>query len=250
MAGLGDQSALMLSSVAGELTTPWLAATVRAPSRCSRSACCSSGRRHSSLVVVRRPCRDRGRVPRARAGLRDHRCRRWCDDRIAHPAGTDGERGWRSPVSLPGVPAMVALPLGLMLAGRIGYRAGLRHRRSGRHRCGGGHSRPSQWHRHDREAADQRVVKSALRSGALMRPSLVFMTTAMAAGYCGDVPSTCGRRMASRSARRHSCCWCNPPRRRLARVGAGRYGDRHGAGRSRRPRRRWPRGLGVLDAWR
>ncbi len=123
-----------------------------------------------------------------------------------------------------GVPGMIALPLGVLLAGRIGYPMVF---------AIGGVAAvaavaaipglPSGTSGFGRKAS----VRSGLRSGALMHPTIVFMVTAMGAGIVVTfIP------LAAPSGSRSAVplvLLVQPAASTIARLVAGRYGDRHGS---------------------
>ena len=215
-------SALMLTSVAGELTTPWIAA------RFGHRAVLAIGllllgAPAFALVVSAGPavivavCLVRG------LGFGITVVAGGAMTASLIPPERRGE-GLALTGVVAGVPAMVALPLGLMLAGRIGYAPVFA--------IGGAAAiaavaaipgLPG-----TATTAKQRIsVASGLRSGALIRPSLVFMTTAMAAGIVVTfLPLAVPKASRSLVA---LVLLVQPAASTLARVGAGRYGDRHGA---------------------
>ncbi|MET7569774.1 MFS transporter [Streptomyces sp. NPDC005492] len=128
-----------------------------------------------------------------------------------------------------GVPSLVALPLGLWLAGRVGY---------GPVAVAGGLAAlaaivfvlglPNGADRADRSKQPLGVVRG-LRTGALLRPVVVFAATATAAGIVVTflplaVPSASAGVVAV-------ALFVQPAASTLTRWLAGRYGDRHGSDR-------------------
>ena len=127
--GVGDR-ALTFTSVAG--SSRHLARREIWRSRASsRSASSFSERRLSSWSSPPARLLIMAVSLRTRPGLRDHRCRRWRPDRLALPLERRGE-GLAITGVVAGVPAMMALPLGVVLAGPDPAPAGFRDRRRGR----------------------------------------------------------------------------------------------------------------------
>ena len=169
-------SALMLTSVAGELTTPWVAArfgyrTVLATGLFLLGAPAFGLMVAAGPAVIVAVCLVRG------LGFGITVVAGGALTASLIPPERRGE-GLALTGVVAGVPAMVALPLGVVLAGSIGYAPvfaiggaaavvavaaipGLPCTATTRKRPG---------------------VAAGLRTGALIRPALIFMTTAMAAG--------------------------------------------------------------------
>jgi MFS family permease len=125
-----------------------------------------------------------------------------------------------------GVPSLIALPLGLWLAGRVGY---------GPVAVAGGVAAlaviVSVLGLPDRQARSARPVGvvRGLRTGALLRPVLVFAATATAAGIVVTflplaVPSASAGAVAV-------ALFVQPAASTVTRWLAGRHGDRHGSAR-------------------
>lgn len=125
-----------------------------------------------------------------------------------------------------GLPAVVALPLGVWLAGHAGYPvvfvAGAVASLAGLAAVFGLPGR--------RPTAERPLgVMAGLRTPALMRPAVVFSTTAMAAGVIVTfLPLAVGRGSASLAA---VALLVQPTASTFTRWWAGRHGDRHGAAR-------------------
>jgi len=125
-----------------------------------------------------------------------------------------------------GVPAVVALPLGVWLVGRVGYPvvfvAGAVTALAGLAAVRGLPGR--------RPEPEQPLgVLAGLRTPALLRPALVFSTTAMAAGVVVTfLPIAVGHSSANLVA---VALLVQPAASTLTRWCAGRFGDRHGAAR-------------------
>jgi MFS family permease len=148
-----------------------------------------------------------------------------------------------------GVPAIVALPLGVGLVGHFGYTvvfvagaaaalAGLAAapglpRFPGDHHRQGDHGKHGQHDQHGeggraRPAAPLGVV-AGLRTPALLRPALAFATSAMTAGVVVTfLPVTAA---ASAGGVAALALLVQASTSTLTRWWAGRHGDRHGAGR-------------------
>ncbi|WP_149261482.1 MFS transporter [Actinomadura sp. K4S16] len=129
-----------------------------------------------------------------------------------------------------GVPSLLALPLGVWLAGRVGYTPvfvagaaaslaalavlpGLPRRITGPPTTSSEPERPF-------------GIAAGLRSAALLRPAVAFASTAMAAGILVTfLPDAVPAGIAA------AALFVQPASTTLARLWAGRVGDRHGAGR-------------------
>jgi predicted MFS family arabinose efflux permease len=125
-----------------------------------------------------------------------------------------------------GVPAVVALPLGVWLVGRVGYPvvfvAGALTALAGLAAVRGLPGR--------RPEPEQPLgVLAGLRTPALLRPALAFSTTAMAAGVVVTfLPIAVGHSSGNLVA---VALLVQPAASTLTRWLAGRFGDRHGAAR-------------------
>jgi predicted MFS family arabinose efflux permease len=123
-----------------------------------------------------------------------------------------------------GVPSLVSLPLGVWLAGRVGYPvvfvAGGLASLAGLAAIRG---LPGRRPRPERELG----VLAGLRTAALVRPAIVFSTTAMAASVVVTfLPIALGHATGSLGA---VALLVQPAASTLSRWWAGRHGDRHGA---------------------
>ena len=125
-----------------------------------------------------------------------------------------------------GVPSLIALPLGVWLAGNVGY--GPVAVAAGVAALAAVVSVPGLPDR-EPDAGKPVGVVSGLRTGGLVRPAVVFATTALAAGIVVTflplaVPSAWASVVAV-------ALFVQPAASTAARWMAGRYGDRHGAAR-------------------
>ncbi|WP_369233087.1 MFS transporter [Streptomyces sp. R21] len=125
-----------------------------------------------------------------------------------------------------GVPSLIALPLGVWLAGNVGY--GPVAVAAGVAALAAVVSVPGLPDR-EPDAGKPVGVVSGLRTGGLVRPAVVFATTALAAGIVVTflplaVPSAYASVVAV-------ALFVQPAASTAARWMAGRYGDRHGAAR-------------------
>jgi predicted MFS family arabinose efflux permease len=125
-----------------------------------------------------------------------------------------------------GVPAVVALPLGVWLVGHAGYQvvfvAGAVAALAGLAAVRGLPGRQP-------EPERGLGVLAGLRTPALLRPSTVFSTTAMAAGVVVTfLPIAVGHASGNLAA---VALLAQPASSTLSRWWAGRYGDQHGAAR-------------------
>jgi predicted MFS family arabinose efflux permease len=128
-----------------------------------------------------------------------------------------------------GVPSVLALPLGVFLVGRVGYPAvfvaGAVAALAGLLVVFGIPGRSGQ----PRSRAEPLGMLAGLRSPALLRPSLVFSATAMAAGVVVTfLPLAVTRASGGLAA---LALLAQAAVTTLARWWAGRYGDRRGPGR-------------------
>ncbi|MFD0687671.1 MFS transporter [Actinomadura fibrosa] len=129
-----------------------------------------------------------------------------------------------------GVPAVLALPLGVWLAGRFGYTpifiAGAVSALAVLVAIPGLPDRPPSPAGEPAAAGKPLGVLDGLRSAALLRPSVVFASTAMAAGVVVTfLPSAVAGGGAAAGLLVQAAAGT------LTRWWAGRFGDRHGAGR-------------------
>ncbi|MQY10965.1 hypothetical protein SRB5_10790 [Streptomyces sp. RB5] len=124
-----------------------------------------------------------------------------------------------------GVPSLLALPLGVWLAGQVGYGVVF---------AAGGVAAlaviPTLWGLPGRVGAEGRAIDlpEAFRTGGLLRPAVVFAVTALAAGIVVTflplaVPASATGLVAA-------ALFVQPAAATAARWLAGRYGDRHGSG--------------------
>ncbi|GAB3425651.1 MFS transporter [Flindersiella endophytica] len=147
-----------------------------------------------------------------------------------------------------GLPAVFGMPLGLWLAERAGYPvvfvagaavalaglAAVAALPSGRTVAAGETSGPA-----------GPSLASALRTGALVRPALLFGSTAMAAGvFVTFLP---GALTAGASGLAAPALLLQSVAATASRCWAGRWGDRHGAARLLVPASSWPRP--ACSAW-
>ncbi|MEV6018726.1 MFS transporter [Streptomyces sp. NPDC051997] len=138
------------------------------------------------------------------------------------PAGRRGE-GLALVGVVSGVPSLVALPLGVWLAGRVGFTpVALAAGVAALAAVASVPALPG------RERASEKPVGmvAALRTGVLARPAAVFATTALATGIIVTflplaVPETAAGVVAA-------ALFVQPAASTAARWAAGRYGDRHG----------------------
>ncbi|WP_024935805.1 MULTISPECIES: MFS transporter [Actinomadura] len=126
-----------------------------------------------------------------------------------------------------GVPSLLALPLGVWLAGRVGYTpvfvAGAAFALAALAALPG---LPRVIGAPDAEADRPFGIAAGLRSAALLRPAVAFAATAMAAGVLVTfLPDAVPGGVAA------AALFVQPAAATLSRWWAGRVGDRHGAGR-------------------
>ena len=217
--------ALMLSTVLAELVTPWLV------SRLGYRAVLAAGLvllgapalglpASASMPAVLAVCLLRG------VGLAVIFVVCAALGAVLVPAERRGE-GLGLYGVVAGVPAVVAMPLGVWLAGRVGYSpvfvAGAAAALAGLAVVPGLPGR-----RTEAEREPELSVLAGLRMPALLRPSLLFAATAMAAGVVvtflpAAVPQASGGDLAAVALLVHAAAAT------LSRWWAGRYGDRHGA---------------------